>query len=1080
VLDNKQQNNLRSLGASAARIAVYYGIFGVAWILFSDWLVLIVADDHEAVHSLQRIKGLLFVGLSVALIFLLIFHENRKSRAAIDALWDERRRLAGILEGTRAGTWEWHVPSGKTTFNERWAEIIGYTLEELSPISIETWINLAHPDDMRRSNELIDRHFAGELDYYECECRMWHKEGRWIWVLDRGRLLTRTPDGRPELMLGTHIDITLRKKYEFEITRMSRLYATLSETNEAIVRVAEQQDLFQTICDIAVEHGGFSLAWIGLPDTDKQCIEVVASSGETAYLEGLNITLDSERSESHGPTAQAYLYGERRVVNDFENDQMTRPWHERAKQYNIHASAAFPLRQNDRIFGVLNIYASEANFFQEKEIALLDEMAADIGFGVENYRRVLELAASENRFHAIADGIQDAIVMTNSEREIQWLNPGFEQIFGYRLPEVLGEKTQILYESNEEYLRQGRQRYNVNANVGKEYYEVRYKRKNGEVFIGETLGTVLRSEDGQLLGYVALIRDVTERRATDEQLRIAAVAFEMENGIMITDSDLRIKQVNNAFTRITGYEPAEVIGKTPRLLQSGKHDKAFYRKMWGEIKEQGYWEGEIWNRSKNGDNYPEWLTISVVKNNDDDVTHYVASFTDMSERKEAEQHIHQLAFYDPLTHLANRRLFIERIEHARQTSQRSKQHGGLLMLDLDHFKVLNDTQGHYAGDKLLYEVGQRLRQHVREADTVARFGGDEFVVLLEDLNIEKDIAVNLASAIAEKIQAELQLPYKLTDRYDYRITPSIGVVLFQGENTSVEDLLKQVDVALYEAKAAGRNTIRFFNPEMQARVEKRAYLESSLSKALDNHEFLLHYQPQVDRNGRLLGAEALLRWAPQDSDNLVPPADFIPLAEDTGQIVQIGYWILETACHQLKQWQQRLADDTFNLAVNISARQFHQEDFIIRLQEMIHKNDINPRGLKLELTESVILDDISYVIERLRDLKKLGIGTAMDDFGTGYSSLSYLKQLPIEQLKIDTSFIRDINNSNDDSAIVHAIIAMGHSLGLQIAAEGVETEEQRAYLEKYECDIYQGYLFGEAMPVDKFELQFGLSGQREA
>ena len=1078
-MDNNHQSKLSGLGASAARIAIYYGIFGVVWILLSYWLVRSVAVDHEAVHTLHNIKGLLFVGLSVALIFLLIFNENRKNRTALEALWDERRRLAGIIEGTRAGTWEWHVPSGKTTFNERWAEIIGYTLEELSPISIETWTSLTHPDDLRRSDELLRRHFAGELDYYECECRMWHKEGYWIWVLDRGRLLTRTPDGRPELMLGTHIDITLRKRYEFEITRMSRLYATLSETNEAIVRVAEQHDLFQTICDIAVEHGGFSLAWIGLPDKDKQCIEVVASSGETAYLDGLYISLDPSRSESHGPTAQAYINGARSVINDFENNRMTRPWHERARQHNIHASAAFPLRQNDTIIGVLNIYASEVNFFQEKEIALLDEMAANIGFGVENYRRGLELAASENRFHAIADGIQDAIIMTNPEREIQWLNPGFERIFGYRLSEILGNKAEIIYESGEEYLRQGRQRFNVNANIRKEHYEVRYKRKNGEVFIGETLGTVLRSEDGELLGYVALIRDVTERRATEEQLRIAAVAFEMENGIMITNSDLRIQRVNKAFTRITGYEPADVIGKTPRLLQSGKHDKAFYKSMWNEIKEQGYWEGEIWNRNKQGDNYPEWLTISVVKNDDDEVTHYVASFTDMSERKEAEQHIHQLAFYDPLTHLANRRLFVERIEHARQISQRSRQYGALLMLDLDHFKVLNDTQGHYAGDKLLFEVGQRLRQHVREADTVARFGGDEFVVLLEDLNSKKDTAVNLASAIAEKIQFELRRPYQLTDRYEYRITHSIGVVLFQGEGTSVEDLLKQVDVALYEAKAAGRNTIRFFNPEMQARVEKRAHLESSLSKALENHEFLLHYQPQVDRNGRLLGAEALLRWLPKNTDSLIPPADFVPLAEDTGQIVQIGYWVLETACSQLKQWQQRFQNNTFNLAVNISARQFHQEDFISRLQEMLQKCEVNPRGLKLELTESVILDDISYVIDRLRDLKQLGIGTSMDDFGTGYSSLSYLKQLPIEQLKIDTSFIRDINHSNDDSAIVHAIIAMGHSLGLQIAAEGVETEEQRAYLEKYGCDIYQGYLFGKAMPVDTFEQQFDLNGRRE-
>ncbi|MEJ2643565.1 MAG: EAL domain-containing protein [Gammaproteobacteria bacterium] len=1057
---------------SALRIALIYGAFGIAWILLSDWLVRLIAPDMEVYDTLQSLKGLLFVGLSAGLILILARREGRRTDAALTALDADRTRLTGILEGTRAGTWEWHVPSGRTAFNERWAEMIGYSLDELAPVSIKTWSQHMHPDDLRQANNVLQRHFDGKLDFYECEYRMRHKDGHWVWVLDRGRLLGRTSDGKPDLMLGIHLDITDRKRIETEMRRISRLYATLSETNQAIVRVATRDALFQNICDIAVEYGEFSLAWIGVPDPDRQRIEVAAASGPADYLTGLDISIATTPSAEHGPTARAYLSGQRQIVNDFAHDPVTAPWHQRAAQFNIRASAAFPLRCSAQVFGVLNIYAGEKGFFQRQEIKLLEEMAVDIGFGVETLERGINLARSETQFHAIADSISDAIVITNRQREIEWLNAGFTRMFGYTLDELTGQTTEILYEDSDEYRRQGTLHYNEQARSDEERFEVRYRRRNGGIFIGETLGALLQSNTGEPLGYMGLIRDVTREREIEAELRVAAAAFEVENGIMITDHKLAIERVNQAFTRITGYALEDVKGKTPKLLHSGRHTKSFYQRMWQDIHNLGYWEGEIWNRRRDGEIYPEWLTISGVKNDAGAVTHYIGSFSDITDRKAAEQHIHQLAFYDPLTHLANRRLFIDHLEHARSSSERTQQYGAILMLDLDHFKVLNDTQGHHAGDQLLIEVGRRLREHLREADTVARFGGDEFVVLLEDLSQSNDGAINAVSEISEKIRIELLMPYRLETIYDYRSTASLGVVVFRGHTVSTEELLKQADVALYEAKAAGRNAIRFFSPEMQSKVDRRAHLEAELSRALELDEFLLHYQPQVNGRGQLVGAEALLRWRPQSADELVSPAEFIPLAEDTGQIVPIGYRVLELACRQLQIWQQRNPQHAFKLAVNISARQFHQPGFIQRVQQIIDQTRIDPGGLKLELTESVILTDVDYVVDRLREFRELGIGFALDDFGTGYSSLSYLKQLPIEELKIDTSFVRDVVHSEHDAAIVRAIIAMGHSLGLTIIAEGVEAEEQKAYLVRYDCDLYQGYLFGRPMPLAEFEAKF--------
>jgi diguanylate cyclase (GGDEF)-like protein len=438
-----------------------------------------------------------------------------------------------------------------------------------------------------------------------------------------------------------------------------------------------------------------------------------------------------------------------------------------------------------------------------------------------------------------------------------------------------------------------------------------------------------------------------------------------------------------------------------------------------------------------------------------------------------EKQIRDLAYFDPLTRLPNRRLLMDRLGQALIASERSRELGALMILDLDHFKTLNDTQGHDVGDRLLVEVAQRLTSGMRQQDSVCRLGGDEFVVMLEGLGQDAPHAANQAETIAEKIRSVLNQPYSLNGNGgNFYSTTSIGLTLFRGQDASPDMLLKQADVALYQAKDAGRNLVRFFNPAMQAVIDSRMAMEAALRQALDNGEFRLYYQPQVNQHGELIGAEALLRWLPPNHD-LIPPAEFIPLAEETGLILPIGQWVLDTACAQLKAWELDPRTRHLQMSVNVSARQFHQPDFVATVQHSLVSSGINPARLKLELTESVVLENIDTVIDRMQQLNVLGVSFCLDDFGTGYSSLSYLKRLPLDQVKIDQSFIRDVTEDQNDAAIVRAIMAMSQSLGLQVVAEGTETQAQRDFLLKNECVAYQGFLFCKPIPIDEWERLLG-------
>jgi diguanylate cyclase (GGDEF)-like protein/PAS domain S-box-containing protein len=579
------------------------------------------------------------------------------------------------------------------------------------------------------------------------------------------------------------------------------------------------------------------------------------------------------------------------------------------------------------------------------------------------------------------------------------------------------------------------------------------------------LGEMDYDASDQPVRLIGTIQDVTDRRRAEVDLRIAATAFEAQEGIMITDANKIILRVNQSFVETTGYSAEDVVGQTPRLLQSGRHNPAFYAAMWASIMRNGVWRGEIWNRRKSGDVYPEWLTITVVKDDNGAVTHYVGTMTDITERKAAEDRIKRLAFYDPLTHLPNRELLLERLGQALTVSARSQQQGALLLIDLDHFKTLNDTFGHELGNLLLQQVARRLLGCVLENNTVARLGGDEFVVMIEDLSVSSYEAMVAAKAIGEEILATLTRTTYLLADYQHYSTASIGITLFSGHQEGVAELLKRADFAMYQAKTAGRNTVCFFDPLMQAAVAARATLEADLRDAVREGQFLLYYQAQVDDVGGLTGAEALVRWH-HPRRGMVSPAEFIPLAEETGLILPLGHWVLETACAQLTAWAAQPQMAHLTLAVNVSARQFHHPDFVAEVQAVLEYSGANPEKLKLELTESLLVVNVEDIIAKMTALRTWGVSFALDDFGTGYSSLAYLKRLPLDQLKIDQSFVREILTDPNDAAIARTIVALGHSLGLAVIAEGVETEAQRDFLARNGCHAFQGYLFGRPGPAE--------------
>ncbi|WP_442967239.1 sensor domain-containing protein [Pseudomonas sp. WJP1] len=693
------------------------------------------------------------------------------------------------------------------------------------------------------------------------------------------------------------------------------------------------------------------------------------------------------------------------------------------------------------------------------------------------------LRDSEQRYRMLAESISDVIISTDSRLALNYVSPSVQAVLGYEVewifqngwqstianPQQLSGIYQLMDRVGKA-LDKPEQLAHLRSQVQTQLFLFDCLRADGRKIPIELRLVLVWDENGTFEGVLGVGRDISQQRRAEKDLRMAATVFEHStSAILITDPAGYIVQANEAFSRVSGYAVEQVLDQLPNMLTVDEQQEAHLRYVLKQLNQHSTWEGEVWLRRRNGEHYPAWVGITAVLDDEGDLASYVCFFSDISERKASEQRIHRLAYYDALTHLPNRTLFQDRLHTALQAAERQKSWVVLMFLDLDRFKPINDSLGHAAGDRMLKEMATRLLGCVDDDDTVARMGGDEFTLLLQP-RANREIALTRAIHVAEQILASLVKPFVLEGR-EFFVTASIGIALSPQDGNELSQLMKNADTAMYHAKERGKNNFQFYQADMNASALERLELESDLRHALEQNEFVLYYQPQFSGDGkRLTGAEALLRWR-HPRRGLVPPGDFIPVLEELGLVVDVGDWVISEACRQLKAWHQAKVRVP-KVSVNISARQFSDGQLGTRIATILRDTGLPPACLELELTESILMREVSEAMQILAGLKNLGLSIAVDDFGTGYSSLNYLKQFPIDVLKIDRTFVDGLPSGEQDAQIARAIIAMAHSLNLAVIAEGVETQEQLDFLREHGCDEVQGYLFGRPMPAHTFEGQF--------
>ncbi|NVK19425.1 MAG: EAL domain-containing protein [Methylocystaceae bacterium] len=697
----------------------------------------------------------------------------------------------------------------------------------------------------------------------------------------------------------------------------------------------------------------------------------------------------------------------------------------------------------------------------DKDITLdyMKKNASLAGIAIEHHKQVQAINHQAQFLQTVIDAVPTPIYYEDREGVYIGCNDAMADFFERSTEEIVGHQINEFYP-------EGRDKFDeVNKTLlekgGSTVVEGAMKRSDGDHHV--MIHKARFQEPDGTPGIVGAVIDVTESKLTEKQLRLAQTVFDTTSeAIVVTNLENRIQAVNPSFSHVTGYSEQEVLGKDPSFLSSGRHDEIFYQRMWQQLGATGRWQGEIWNRRKNGDIYAEWLSISAVLDANKNVSQYVAVFSDITKRKRAEELIRHQANYDALTNLPNRTLFLDRLSRSMMRAKRQETQVALMFLDLDRFKWVNDTLGHNIGDVLLQEAAARILHYVRETDTVARLGGDEFTIVLPDLKHTQDV-----EKVARKILEVLSKPFQISGQEIF-VSGSVGITIYPDDGKELELLLRNADTAMYRAKEAGRNDFRFFTAEMNTEAHQQMILERDMRQGIERDEFIVHYQPVVDlRTDKVVSCEALVRWQ-HPRRGLIGPGFFISIAEETGLINKIGEIVLRQVCNQIKIWQDDAVMQDVRVAVNLSPRQLQSENLLNEFLQILEEAGVSPNSLTLEVTESLVMQDPEGAAKLLDDIRAMGFKVALDDFGTGYSSLNYLKRFSFDVLKIDRTFITDIESDEGDAALVEAIIVMAHKLGIHVVAEGVETNPQHDFVSGQKCDFIQGFFYSQPLTPEAF------------
>ena len=975
-----------------------------------------------------------------------------------------RGEQAYALKLIGEGVWNWEVRSGVVRHDAQWARLMGLN-EQRSEHVMQDAVGRLHDEDREAVMAAIQHCLDGKAAF-ECEHRVHHPDGDMIWVQNRGEVVERDADGRALRMMGSLREITEQKRAERVMQRSNLLLQSIAAVNEMLMAELSDEELMSRICRELVRDGLFRMAWIGLVDEDGATVRPVAEAGFAQdYLARADIRCD-DTPQGHGPTGTAIRTGTTVVNNDTETNRRFAPWRERARAQGYRASAATPLRVQGRVVGALNVYSQEAHVFGLEKVMLLEKLATDLGVAMGNRASLTALRESEERFRLLLDSSPEAIFGVDSQGICTFVNPACLAMLGYTREEMLGQGVHALihhtYPDGRPY---PKEQCHVRCSTleGQPTHvdsEVHW-RKDGSSFPVEYWSRPMY-RDGQLVGAVVNFIDISERKRMEQALReseeryrlISSVSTDLlYSSVQTEDGFVTVDWATASVDRVFGYTLDEILQQGGWRKYVHPEDLPEFDRNIVHLAPGQRSECELRILAKDGSTHYIRAYTLAVEAEDGRVRHRLyGACQDITERRLAEARIEFLAHHDVLTGLPNRVLLRDRFEQALARAQRSQKHVAMLYLDLDNFKRVNDTLGHAAGDKLLLETVKRLIHCTRDSDTISRQGGDEFILLLNeipDMETVERVATDVLRQLAEPMEI---------NGHAMNASCSIGVALYPQDGSDFDSLLQKADTAMYNAKDAGRNAYRFFDDGMNRQAHEHLILQNRLHQALYRAELQLHYQPQLDADGgKVTGVEALLRWHnPELGD--IPPARFIPVAEDCGLVVPIGAWVIEQSCRQAQAWRQAGLPD-LTMSVNLSALQFRRAGLIETVAGALARSGLPPHLLELELTETIMLQDVENTLDTVRQLKALGVRLSIDDFGTGYSSLSYLKRFAVDRLKIDQSFVRDINTDPDDAAIVTAIIQMARSLRLGIIAEGVETPEQLAFLREAGCSEVQGYLF---------------------